>query len=90
MDKIRIARIISDKTGIPAYVCQCIIEQFGLSVMESISKGENVYLRGFGTFLTRKVKGRERRDFGTGEMKWIDSYTAPHFKPCKEFKSKMK
>lgn len=58
MTKQEIAQQISKKTGYPIHEVMTVVEGFTEALIESFGRGENVYLRGFGTFgiVTRKEK----------------------------------
>ena len=51
MTKADIVNSISDKTGIDKTTILNTVEAFMASVKESLAKEENVYLRGFGSFI---------------------------------------
>ncbi|MFO7721962.1 MAG: HU family DNA-binding protein, partial [Bacteroidales bacterium] len=54
MTKAEIVAEISSKTGIEKVAVQASVEAFMESVKGSLAKGENVYLRGFGSFIVKK------------------------------------
>ena len=60
MTKADIVSNISDQLGIDRADVQATVEKFMKEVKVSLEKGENVYLRGFGSFVikTRAEKNR--------------------------------
>ena len=59
MTKADIVNEISKNTGIEKAVVLETVEKFMESVKGSLAKGENVYLRGFGSFIVKKRKMKE-------------------------------
>ena len=53
MTKAEIVANISNKFGVEKAETQKIVEEFMNEVKGSLSKGENVYLRGFGSFVVK-------------------------------------
>ena len=51
MTKAELIDSISHRTGIDKVETSMILEAFMKTVKETMSKGENVFLRGFGSFL---------------------------------------
>ena len=54
MRKADIVNIIADKTGIPKVDVLVTIETLFKEIKEQLSSGENIYVRGFGSFITKK------------------------------------
>ena len=54
MRKSDLINNISEKTGIPKVDVLVTVESLIKEVKENISKGENIYIRGFGSFITKK------------------------------------
>ena len=54
MRKSDLINNISDKTGIPKVDVLVTVETLIKEIKENISKGENIYIRGFGSFITKK------------------------------------
>ncbi len=85
MTKADIVAEIAEETGIEKVAVQSTIEAFMKSVKKSITGGENVYLRGFGSFI---VKGRAEkigRNISAKEPIVIPAHNIPAFKPSKTF-----
>ena len=60
MTKAEIVAQIAQKTGIEKVAIQATVEEFMNVVKESLSEGENVYLRGFGSFIIKKRAEKTR------------------------------
>ena len=60
MTKAELCKKISAKTGCDAQTILAVVESLMVEVKESLEKGENVYLRGFGSFI---VKQRAEKDY---------------------------
>ena len=54
MTKAEIANEVAKSTGIDKAAAVAVIEQFMTVVKDSLSRGENVYLRGFGSFIIKR------------------------------------
>jgi DNA-binding protein HU-beta len=57
---------------------------------ETLRSGENVYLRGFGTFSVRFVKEKKARIVATGEECIVPAHRAVKFTPSIELKNALK
>jgi len=78
MTKADIVTDISNKTGISKEDVLAIVEGFMATVKNSMENGENVYLRGFGSFIVAKTSVT------------IPAHYVPAFKPAKEFVDSVK
>ena len=58
MRKADLVNQISEKTGIPKVDVLVTLESMFKEIKESLSNGENIYIRGFGSFITKKMGGR--------------------------------
>ena len=94
MTKADLVTDISDKTGVEKIAVQATIETFMQSVIESMENGENVYLRGFGSFIVKKRAEKTGRNISKNTTLIIPEHFVPTFKPSKTFiqgvKSKVK
>ncbi len=88
-----IVNSISDQTGIERKITKNIVECFMLEVKNQMRGGNNIYLRGFGTFKVikrkEKIARKNFRDSG-GTSIIVPSHYSPVFKPSKIFKNKIK
>ena len=86
MTKADIVNEISAKTGIDKTTVLTTIEAFMDSVKESLTKNEeNVYLRGFGSFILKRRAKKTARNISKNTTIIIDEHNIPAFKPAKVF-----
>lgn len=76
---------IAEKTGIERTDVQTTIEAFMKTVKVSLEKGENVYLRGFGSFVIKKRAKKTGRNILKNTTIEIPAHNIPSFKPAKTF-----
>ncbi len=76
---------IAEKTGIERNDVQTTIEAFMKTVKGSLEKGENVYLRGFGSFVIKKRAKKTGRNILKNTTIVIPAHNIPSFKPAKTF-----
>ncbi|MBP3429423.1 MAG: integration host factor subunit beta, partial [Barnesiella sp.] len=60
------------------------------SVKGSLAKGENVYLRGFGSFIVKKRAQKTARNISKNTTIIIPAHNIPAFKPAKTFMGEVK
>ena len=85
MTKADIVKNISDKTGMDKSDVQMIAEKLMDEVKNSLSEGENVYLRGFGSFIVKKRAEKTGRNILKNTTIKIPAHSIPAFKPAKVF-----
>ncbi len=85
MTKADIISEIAKSTGIDKVTVANVIEGFMESVKGSMSSGENVYLRGFGTFLIKYRAQKVARNISKNTTITIPAHNIPAFKPANEF-----
>ena len=90
MTKADIVNEIADKTGIEKVAVQATGEAFMKSIKTSLSKGDNVYLRGFGSFVVKKRAQKTGRNISKNTTIIIPEHYVPSFKPAKVFVDKVK
>jgi DNA-binding protein HU-beta len=90
MTKAEIVKEIVNKTGIEKVAVDTIVEGFMESVKDSMVKGENIYLRGFGSFIIKKRAEKIARNITKKTQVKIPAHKIPAFKPCKEFSEEVK
>ena len=66
------------------------IEAFFSVVKNSMSNGENIYVRGFGSFVNKKRARKIARNISRNTAIIIDEHYIPSFKPSKVFIEKIK
>ena len=62
MTKAEIVKEIANKTGVDKQTVLAVIESFMTEVKGSLEKEENVYLRGFGSFIVKKRAEKTARN----------------------------
>lgn len=90
MTKAEIVADIAGKTGIEKVAVQATVEAFMEAVKDSLATGENVYLRGFGSFIVKKRAKKTGRNISKNTTIIIPEHFIPAFKPAKTFISKVK
>lgn len=85
MTKAEIVAEIANKTNLEKVAVQQTIEAFMESVKSSLAKGESVYLRGFGSFTTKKRAEKTGRNISKNTTIIIPAHHIPAFKPAKTF-----
>ena len=85
MTKADIVTDIVNKTGIEKVVVLGIVESLMDTIKGSMTKGENIYLRGFGSFVLKKRAEKLGRNITKNTTIKIPAHNIPAFKPCKEF-----
>lgn len=90
MTKAEIVAEIANKTGIEKLVVQTTVEAFMESIKNSMTSGENVYLRGFGSFTIKKRAEKTGRNISKNTTIIIPAHNIPSFKPAKSFLSEVK
>jgi DNA-binding protein HU-beta len=81
---------IAEKTGIDRADVHASVEAFFAVVKNSMSKGENIYVRGFGSFINKKRAKKIARNISKNTAMVIDEHYVPSFKPSKVFTEKVK
>ena len=90
MTKADIVKNISDKTGMDKSDVQMIAEKLMDEVKNSLKKNENVYLRGFGSFIIKKRAEKTGRNISKNVAVVIPAHNIPAFKPSKTFVNSVK
>lgn len=90
MTKADVITQISEKTGIPKDDVQLTVEAFFSVVKNSMADGENIYVRGFGSFINKKRAKKIARNISKNTAIVIDEHYIPSFKPSKVFVDKIK
>ncbi len=85
MTKADIVTRISDKTGMERADVQATVEAFMKEVRNSLETGDNVYLRGFGSFIIKKRAEKTGRNISRNTTIIIPAHNIPSFKPAKTF-----
>lgn len=90
MTKADVINQIADKTGIDKADVSATVEAFFSIVKTSMAGGQNIYVRGFGSFINKKRKKKIARNISRNTAIVIDEHYIPSFKPAKVFVNKIK
>lgn len=90
MTKADIVSEIAKGTGVEKVQVQAIVEAFMDSIKTSLTKKNNVYLRGFGSFIVKKRAKKVARNISKNTTITIPEHNIPAFKPAKSFAAKVK
>ena len=91
MTKTDIINEIANSTGMQKKEVAVVIESFMSTVKESLLKRkENVYLRGFGSFIIKHRAAKTARNILKNTTMTIEAHDLPSFKPAKSFIDEMK
>lgn len=90
MTKADVISEIADKTGIDRGDVTASVEAFFSVVKSSMAEGENIYVRGFGSFVNKKRAKKIARNISKNTAIVIDAHYVPSFKPSKVFVEKIK
>lgn len=90
MRKADLVTAISEKTGVPKVDVLVTLETFFKEVKSSLSDGENVYVRGFGSFIIKKRAKKIGRHIKKNVAIEIPEHYIPAFKPAKVFVEQVK
>ena len=90
MTKAEIVTEIANKTGIEKVAVQASVEAFMDSVKNSLLHDENVYLRGFGSFIIKERAEKTGRNISKNTTIIIPAHNIPAFKPAKSFVNSVK
>jgi len=90
MTKAELVAAISGRTGIERAVVLNTIEAFMDQVKNSLEAGEDVHLRGFGSFLLKHRAKKVGRNIKHNTPIVIEAHDIPYFKPADIFVDKVK
>ena len=87
--KLELANHLNKKMGLPKKDCLNFVNTFFNEISNSLEKGEEVKLSGFGNFSLLKKKARPGRNPKTGKEYIISARTTVSFKPGRKLKEKI-
>ena len=90
MTKADIVNSISQKTGIDKLIVLNTVEAFMATVKENMANGENIYLRGSGSFILKRRAQKTARNISKNTALIIPEHNIPAFKPAKTFMQEIK
>ncbi|HJD76603.1 MAG TPA: integration host factor subunit beta [Bacteroides reticulotermitis] len=85
MTKAEVVNEIARSTGVDKATSLKIIESFMEIIKDSLSQGENIYLRGFGSFIIKQRAEKTARNISKNTTIIIPAHVIPAFKPSKAF-----
>jgi len=90
MTKADVITEISEKTGVDKADVSATVESFFVVVKNSMADGNDIFIRGFGSFINKKKARKIGRNISKNTAVVIEEHYAPKFKPAKEFINKIK
>ena len=85
MTKAEIVSKVSNNLGLEKNEVLATVENLMNEIKNSLNKGENVYLRGFGSFIVKKRAEKTGRNISKNTTIKIPAHNIPAFKPAKVF-----
>ncbi|MBQ9524056.1 MAG: integration host factor subunit beta [Bacteroidaceae bacterium] len=85
MTKIELVKIASQKTGIDQQTMLAAMEGIVDTLKEALVQKENVFIRGWGTWMLKHRAQKTARNISKNTTLVIEAHDVPYFKPCKEF-----
>ena len=85
MTKADIVARIAQQTGVEKAVAMTVVEAFMETVKDSVVAGNEVFLRGFGSFIIKKRAKKVARNISKTTTIVIPAHSVPAFKPAKTF-----
>lgn len=90
MTKADVISQIAEKTGIDKADVTTTVETLFAVVKDSMAEGENIYVRGFGSFVNKRRAKKIARNISQNTAIVIDEHYVPSFKPSKVFVEQVK
>lgn len=89
MTKAELCNEIAKSTGIDRATVLATVEKFMEVVKDSLAHGENVYLRGFGSFIIKRRAEKTARNISKNTVLMVPAHNIPAFKPADTFKAEV-
>lgn len=90
MRKADLVNAISEKTGVAKVDVLVTLEELFKEIKSTMTKGENVYIRSFGSFVIKRRAKKVGRNIKKGKAIEIPEHYIPSFKPAKIFTDHVK
>ena len=90
MTKAEIVSEIASKTGIDKREVLMVVESLMDTIKTTMSNGEEVFFRGFGSFIIKRRAEKTARNISKNTTMIVPAHNIPAFKPAKEFLEKVK
>ncbi|BDW75006.1 MULTISPECIES: HU family DNA-binding protein [Bacteroidaceae] len=85
MTKADIVARVAQQTGVEKAVAMTVVEAFMETVKDSMIAGNDVFLRGFGSFVVKQRAEKVARNISKNTTIVIPAHSIPAFKPAKTF-----
>ena len=89
MTKAEIVAEISRQTGVERDKALRVVEALIINIKNHTVAGEDIFLRGFGTFTTKQRAEKVGRIIKENKSVVVPAHRIPYFKPCEEYKQQM-
>lgn len=90
MTKAEIVAEIATKTGVEKVAVQTVVEAYMETIKNALKNGDNVYMRGFGSFIIKERAEKTGRNISKNTTIIIPAHRIPAFKPSKTFVNEVK
>ena len=90
MTKADIISEVTQKTGLDKAEVSSTVEAFLAIVKSSMAEGNDIFIRGFGSFINKKKARKTARNISKNTAIIIDEHFIPSFKPAKVFVEQIK
>lgn len=90
MTKAETVAKLVELTGIQKEETEQILEAFFTTIKDSMSEGENIYIRGFGSFILKQRAAKVARNISQKSSVMVPASVIPFFKPSPEFTNQVK
>jgi DNA-binding protein HU-beta len=85
MTKAEAVSRVAEKTGIQKDEVEKILESFFVTIKHSLTQAENIYIRGFGSFIIKSRAEKTARNISLKSTIIVPAHNIPFFKPSDEF-----
>lgn len=89
MTKAELVKNITLETGVDGGAVLLVVDKLLENIRTTVSGGEEVFLRGFGTFGTKHRAEKIGRNMSNNTAITIPAHDIPSFKPSKEFRKQV-
>lgn len=90
MTKADLINELAITTGFDKKTISVIVEALMDNIKTNVAEGEFVYLRGFGSFVTKTRKAKVARNISEKTSIFVPEHKIPYFKPAKEFEAEVR
>lgn len=87
MTKAEIVAEISRQTGVEREKALRVVEALMVVIKDKTAEGEDIFLRGFGTFTTKTRAAKVGRLIKENKSVIVPEHKIPYFKPCEDYKN---